>query len=891
MSQLPAGRRLFRFPWRTAAQVAADVDEELAFHLDMVARVLVEEGWTPESARTEARRRFGDLDGTRKVCRALDARKEREMKWMESFAELAQDLRFSGRQLAKSPAFTAIVILTLALGVGATTSIFSVVDGVLLRPLPFPEPDRLIRLYPLGREGKPTAFSVLNYLDWRQQSRTVDAASLLDTGSVNLTGTGGDPERLVSAWVSPEFFSVLRAPLLAGRGFARGEDSPKAPKVVVLSQELWKRRFGSDRGLLGHTISLDGKPYTVVGVAGTNRWPATVDLWIPFELNKETLEPKNRGAIYLSAVARLAPHVSLVNARAEAQAIAARLAAQYPESNTGYRMDLAGMQTFMVGDVRKPLLVLMGAVLFVLLIACVNVANLLLVRAAGRESEVAVRTALGAGRTRIVRQLLTESVVLALLGGAAGTLLAVWATRALVALAPERIPRLREVGVNGSVLLFTLIVSVVTGILFGLAPAIRASRPDLSAVLKEGARGSKGRPAVYARSALVVVETALAVMLLAGAGLLLRSFGELLHVDPGFDPKGALAFNLAPPTPKYEKSEQLRSLANALVERLQRLPGVTAAGAAAFGRPLDDNDFVLSFNVEGRPEAPPGQEPAMRVAMVTPGYFRALGLPLVRGRLFTAEDREGSTKVALLTEAAARKFFPNEDPIGKKIITGWSENGVARAGEVVGIVGDFKQSTLDSEADPQLFLPFDQAPIGYLTLVVRSSADLRTVAATARARVHDVDPDLPIYKLQTLEELVSSSVAQPRFYMLLLGGFAAVALALAAIGIYGVIAYAVSQRRQEIGVRIALGATGDRVARMVLSQGMALAAIGAAAGLLLAFVASRGLRSLLYEVSASDPLTYTAVALVLVVVAALASYLPARRAAQTDPQLALRGEV
>jgi putative ABC transport system permease protein len=600
--------------------------------------------------------------------------------------------------------------------------------------------------------------------------------------------------------------------------------------------------------------------------------------------------PWRNAAQVASAAARLAPGVTLDQARAEARAIAARLAAAYPESNTGYRMDVTGLQTYMVGDVRTPLLVLMGAVLLVLLIACVNVANLLLARAAGRESEVAVRTALGAGRARLVRQLLTESVVLALLGGAAGVALAVWATRALIASAPEKTPRLQEVGVDGSVLLFTLAVSLVTGLLFGLAPALRASKPDLASVLKEAVRGSRGRPAVLARSVLVVVETALAVMLLAGAGLLLRSFGELVDVDPGFDPRNAIAFNLAPPSPKYDEDPQLRNLANALMERMEQLPGVVAVGASAFGQPLDDSTFVLSFQVEGRPEPAPGQEPAMRVAMVTPGYFRALGLPLVRGRFFTGEDRDGSAKVAILTAAAARKFFSGENPIGRRIELGWSSNGVARGGEVVGIIGDFKQSTLDSEADPQMFLPYDQAPWGSLSIVVRSTTDLGAVAAAARQQVREVDPDLPIYELQTLEDLVSASVSQPRFYMLLLGGFAATALALAAIGLYGVIAYAVSQRRQEIGVRMALGATRDGVVRMVLRQGLVLALVGAVCGLLLALVATRGMETLLFGVSAMDPGIYAVVAVVLVLVAAVASYLPARRAARTEPHLALRGE-
>jgi putative ABC transport system permease protein len=549
------------------------------------------------------------------------------------------------------------------------------------------------------------------------------------------------------------------------------------------------------------------------------------------------------------------------------------------------------MQEHMTGDVRLPLLVLMGAVFLVLLIACVNVANLLLARASGRESELAVRTALGAGRARIVRQLLTESVVLSLLGGAAGAALAVWATRGLVALAPARTPRLQEVGVDGPVLLFTLAVSLITGLLFGLAPALKASRPDLASVLKEGSRGSKGRPAAFARSLLVVVETGLAVLLLAGAGLLLRSFGELVDVDPGFKPEGAIVFNLAPPDGKYGENDQRRHLASSLLERMRALPGVTAAGIGSFARPLDRSGFWITFEVEGRPAPPPGEEPAMRIAEVTPDYFKALQLPIVRGRAFTEQDRAGSTPVVILSEAAVRKHFPNEDPIGKHITLGWSEDGVNKGGEVVGVVRDFKQATLDRDADPQLFMPYDQTPLGFMSIVVRSTADLGTVAAAARDQVRQVDPDLPLYELSTLEDLVTASVAQPRFYMLLLGGFAAVALIMAAIGMYGVIAYGVSQRSQEIGVRMALGATRDRVIRMVLRQALALAVFGAVFGLGLALVATRGMESLLFGVSAMDPGIYVAVAAVLVLVAGLASYLPARRAARTDPQLALRGEV
>jgi putative ABC transport system permease protein len=444
--------------------------------------------------------------------------------------------------------------------------------------------------------------------------------------------------------------------------------------------------------------------------------------------------------------------------------------------------------------------------------------------------------------------------------------------------------------VDGSVLLFTLAVSVATGLLFGLVPALRASRPDLGAVLKEGARGSKGRPATRARSVLVVAETALAVVLLAGAGLLLRSFGHLLRVDPGFNPENALVFNLAPPEAKYGEDPQLRSLSHQILERMEKLPGVTAAGISAYGRPLDNSGFVLSFTVEGRPEPKPGEEPSMRVAPVTPGYFQAMGLPIMRGRAFNGQDREGSTKVAILTEAAVRKFFPGENPIGRRIVLGWTSDGDQRGGEVVGVAKDFKQSTLDRDADPQIFIPFDQAPLGSMSVILRSSADPAAVISAARSQVREVDPNLPLFKLQTMEDLVSASVSQPRFYMLLLGGFAAVALLMAAIGMYGVIAYGVSQRSQEIGVRMALGATRDRVVRMVLRQGLVLALLGAVAGVAGALFATRGMRSLLFGVSAGDPAIYMGVAAVLVLVAALACWLPARRAARTEPQMALRGE-
>ena len=868
------------------------MDEELQLHLDLVAQELVEEGWLPEAARVEALRRFGDLEGTRRYCFALDRSKERQMKWMQMLEAFGQDLRFAGRQLAKSPGFALVVVLTLALAVGATTSIFSVVHGVLLQPLPFVEPDRLMSVFPT-EEGKPGSFSAPNFLDWSKASRTVSAAAAYTSASLNLSGDGGEPERLEAMQVGARFFSILGARPVAGRWFAANEDQEGAAKVAVISEELWRRRFGGDAGVIGRSINLDNEPYTVVGiVAREDQYLAGADVWIPLVFPDWALA--SRGGVWLDVIARLKPGATLEQAQVEAKTIAARLEKQYPESNTGESMSLSPLQEEMVGDVRTPLLVLMGAVASVLLIACVNVANLLLVRATSREGEVAIRTALGAGRGRIVRQLLTESLVLAIVGGVAGVGLAVWLTRGLVALAPQETPRLEEVGVDATVLLFALGITLVTGLLFGLAPAFQASRPDLTMALKEVARSSRGHAATRARNVLVVAEIALAVVLLAGAGLLLRSFARLQDVELGFQPDKVVTFNLSLPSSQFAEGDdgaRLRSFAISLQERLRQLPGVTAAGVAAHAMPLGDTTFSLSFDVEGRSPKPPGEKDSLRIGFVAPDFLRTLGIPVLRGRGLTEHDRDGAPQVVLLNETAARRFFPGEDPLGKRILLGWSEDGVPKGGEVVGIVGDFKQRALEREVEPELFLPFLQVPMENLAIVVRTTAEPAAVAGAARAAVREIDPTLPLYGLQTLDEVVAASESQPKFYLLLLGGFAAIALVLAAVGIYGVIAYAVHQRTQEIGIRMALGATRLRVLRMVVRQGLVLAVVGAVAGLAGALFATRGMQSLLYQVSATDPPVYGAVAVVLVLVAALASWLPARRAARTEPQLALRGEV
>jgi putative ABC transport system permease protein len=814
------------------------------------------------------------------------------MKWKDSLGELGQDLRFAGRQLAKSPGFTLVAVLTLALGIGATTAIFSVVYGVLLRPLPYPQPERLVRAFFVGPKGQlQGAFSPPNFMDFRATSRTLSGVSGFHGGTLNLSGDGSEAERLPAAWVSANFFSVLGIRPLAGRTFAPGEDRSGAPRVAVLSEEVWRRRFGGDPRIVGRSLTLSGNPYQVVGILRHGeRFPAAAYVWVPMVFSPA--EMAERGAVFFGALGRLAPGATLKRAQAEASVIGHRLRDQFPADNKGYieDMTLVPLLERMVGDTRKPLLILLGAVSFVLLIACSNVANLLLVRAAAREGEIVIRSALGAGRARIVRQLLTESLVLALLGGAAGMGLAAWALKLLVSAGPQGIPRLPEIGLDGVALAFALGISLATGVLFGLAPALQTSRTDLAGAIREGTRSSKGRGGTRARSVLVVLETALAVVLLAGAGLLIRSFLELQHVDPGFKPDGVVTFNVELPTSQYSDEAKLRAVTAGLLERMQRLPGVSAAGVTVYGMPFASGINMLTFSVAGRPPAEPGKAPVLRVAAVTPDYFKTLGIPLVKGRALSPQDRQGSPRVVLLNAAAVRKFFPGEEPLGKQIAFGLADaKGDIPGGEVVGVVADFKQDALEQDVEPQIFQAYDQVPQQSLSVVVRSASP-QLVAAAAKQQLRELDPNLPLFGLQTMTERVAESTSQSRFYMLLLGGFAFVSLILAAVGIYGVISYAVRQRNQEIGIRMALGASRERVVRMVVSQGLALAVAGAAVGLGGALIATRWMRSLLFEVSASDPSIYAGVAALLVLVAAVASWLPARRAAATDPQLVLRGE-
>ena len=806
---------------------------------------------------------------------------------------MLQDIRYAARKLARTPAFTAIAAFTLALAIGATTAIFSVIDGVLLKPLPFRDAERVVRVTNM-RGGNRMVSSTPDFLDFRKESKSFSSLAGIDNQAMNLTG-GSEPERVSAARVSATFWSLLGVQPAMGRGFAPTEDAQSADRVVVLSDGLWKRRFGADPRIVGKTISLDGNRYTVIGVAASRfSFPDRPDLWVPLVFSPDDLNPSNRGAHWMGVIGRLAPNVTVAQADAEMVTLTRRLEQLYPEANTGLSAAVIPMQEYLVGDVRPALYVMLGAVAFVLLIACANVANLLLVRAASRESEMAVRTALGAGTWRIVRQLVTESVLLAVVGGVMGTMLALWGVDLLLAMAPRGLPRIDEVSVNGTVLLFTAGLTAVTGVLFGAYPAVQAARANVSGMLKEGMRGSSGGVGSRrARNTLVMAEMALAVVLLVGAGLLIRSFSKLLAVDPGFQAERVVTFSIAAPDTKYGQYVQRRVMVADLLERMNRLPGAQGA-AVVTGLPLSNMMMRTAAHIVGTPEDKPAERKVTDVAMVTPGYFATMGIPMVSGRDFTDRDGSGAPVVAIVNQEFVKRYFPNENPLGKRIELGWEQDTAATGGnmtlggEIVGVVGNVKRRGLAQEVYPETYASYMQPTFGAFSVVVRSTADPSTVMAGIRAQVRELDRDLPVSELRQLGELVSQSVSRPRFYTTLLGVFASIALILAAVGIYGVISYAVSLRTRELGIRIALGATGRQVSRLVLQQGVVLALAGVVIGGAGAYWLTRLLGKLLFGVTATDPLTFFGVAGLLTAIAALACYIPARRAARVDPLLAMR---
>jgi putative ABC transport system permease protein len=808
---------------------------------------------------------------------------------------LWQDLKYGARMLAKSPGFTLVAVIALALGIGANTAIFSVVNAVLVRSLPFRNPDRLVIVWENNRtRGRDqNVISPANYLDWRDQNTVFDSMAALFDYRANLTGVD-DPEELPTQVVSANFFDLLGVSATLGRTFTPEEGEAGHDQVVVLSQGLWKRRFGGDPAIIGKTIKLSGQDFTVVGIAPPDLQllikqgsltGKQAELWMPATFSPNSRVRRGR---YMTAIARLKPGVTLAQAQAEMDGIAGHLEEQYVDFNTGWGVNLVPLQNQLVGAIRPALLVLLGAVAFVLLIACANVANLLLARAATRQREIAIRTALGARRGRIVRQLLTEATVLAALGGALGLWLAMWGVDLLLALAPKDLTGLKDVGIDYRVLGFTMAVSVLTGVLFGLAPALEASRPNLNESLKEGGRGAAtGRRSHRWRNVFVVVEVALALVLLIGAGLMIRSFARLQSVDPGFDANNLLTVRLLLPVSKYGQDPQRIAFFKQLAERVQALPGVRSAGAISY-LPFTGGGAATSIDIEGRPAPPPGQQLVGDVRVVDGGYFRTMGIPLLQGRTFTEREQTQESHVVMINETMARDFFPGEDPIGHRVRIAMKNENVPS--EIIGVVRDVRHVGLETPARAMTYWPYPELAYSGLTLVVRAESEPLALAEAVRREVLALDKDQPIADVSTMEQLLSDSVSRARFSALLLGVFAAVALLLAAVGIFGVMSYGVSERTHEIGVRMALGAQASHVLTLVVRQGMALTLIGIVIGLGAAFGLTRVMASLLYGVSATDPVTFVAISLLLASVALLACYLPARRATKVDPMIALRYE-
>ena len=876
--------RWTRFRKMFGLEPKGDVEAELSFHVDMRIRELMDDGESPDRARQKALERFGDYERARHECVRIDERRRRRMNLTEFLTELRQDIGYAFRMMRRTPAFTAAALLTLALGIGANSAIFSVVNGVLLESLPFRDADRLQQLQMLYPDGtKYSSLSAPDFMSIRAAQRVFDQVEAVNTINATVLGAG-EPREVTAAMVSGGVFDMLGLDVSLGRAFRAEENRPGNNHVAILSHGFWQRAFGGDPNVLGKTIVASGNSCIIVGVASERTTlPEPVDVIFPLEFGPtfDSNTTMQRRGEFLDVYARAKAGVNPKAIDEDLKRMGKDLQNWFPDSNDGLTFASAPLRDQIVGDVRRPLFMLLGAVGFVLLVACANVANLLLARGSARHGELSVRAAIGAGRARLIRQLVTESIVLGMIGGLLGLILAYWSTHALSAARPADLPRIDEIQLNGTVVAFTFAAALLTSFVFGIVPALQATNDHLLRGLQESGRSSGGgRRTHRVRATLVVAEMALAVILLTGAGLLIRSFIALTHVDPGFNPAGAVSMRVTFQGAQYQNGEQVRNRVEQLLDRLRQLPGVTAVAAGSI-LPLGGIGALNDFAVDGAPPPPPDVNQEIAVASASPEYFKAIGTPLKRGRLFTELDHAKSPAVTIINEAGVKKWFPGQDPIGRRVMSGGPRT-------IVGIVGDVLQRSPGQPAVAQLFMPYAQRTGRTVRIIVRAGGDPIALAPSMREAIRALDPDLPLAQPEPLADTVSRSIARPRFYMSLLTLFAAVALLLSATGIFGVMSYAVAQQSKEIGIRMALGAKSADVLRSVVGRAVSLAGAGVLAGVAAALLMGGVIRNQLFGVTVFDPTTLAIVISVLMVSALLASLMPAMRAARIDPIRAFR---
>jgi predicted permease len=861
--------------------VDQELTEELRAYVDMLTEANIRQGLTPREARRNALVEVGGVEQVQERVREIRMGQFIETTW--------RDIRIGVRALVHSPIFSIVTVLSLALGIGANTAIFSVVNGLLLRPLRYSEPEQIVDVWhtpPQQSFPGLDRFSVspANYLDWKAQTTAFQQMAVYGYTGLSLS-TSNDPLPLIGATVSSDFFSVLRTNPMQGRTFTPDEERPGRDQVVVISHALWQRAFGANPNIVGQPVTLNSRSFTVVGIMPAGfEFPREADLWVPLAWDDKEREVRSIHD-YL-VIARLKPNVSTQQAQAEMSMISSRLEQQYPEADKGWGAVVIPLREDLVGDIRTALLVLFCAVGFVLLIACANVANLMLARGANRQREIAVRIALGAGRGRLIRQLLTESVLLSVAGGVLGLLVAVLGSKVLVQLGS--LPNSSDIGIDRWAMGFTLLVSFAAGLIIGIAPALQFTKTSISNTLKQGSgRSGSGSLKQHTRKALVVCEVALSLVLLIGAGLMIRSFWKLQNVDPGFDVNNALTMSVALTPIRYSEPHQQQAFVDQALEQIRAVPGVVAVGTTTT-IPLAGGGSTQPFTVEGRPAAAIAEQPMAQTRYISPDYFRAIGIPLRQGRLFNDQDRDQSVPVVIISEAMAHRFWPGENPIGKRLTPSFhSEQGPR---EIVGIVGDVKARGLDADVAAMMYLPFKQSPRPFMSFVVRTASSPENLIQSVSKVIYSLDKEQALTDVRTMQQVLSESLSDRRFNMTLLLTFAGVALLLAAVGVYGVMNYTVTLRRRELGIRMALGAEARDVLRLVLGQGLTLTLIGVGAGLISAYALTRLMASLLYGVTATDYLTFISVSGVLIAVGLAASYVPARRATKVNPTIALRAE-